>query len=101
MYNSKGKYALVKFINETTNKVYKAFEDKETWYKAFVSVIPRMKYEKLYYVKRKQNEKDPTKNIDDVIDFLAKENKLSRREVKMYIETYNLDISAVKRSLRS
>ena len=101
MYNSKGKYSLVKYINATTNRMYRAFDDKQSWYWAMLSVIPKMKYEKLSYIKKKPVEKDPVKNIDDVIEFLAKQHNLSKREVRLYIEEYGVNIDAVKRSIRS
>lgn len=101
MYNAKGTYSLVKYLNATINKLYKAFETKEMWYHITMSVIPKMRYEKLHYLKRKQKDKNPAKNIDDVIEFIAKDKMMSKREVRLYIEEYGVNIDAVKRSLRS
>lgn len=101
MYKSKSGYSLIKFLNQTTNKLYKAFETKESWYRILSVIVPKLRYEKLSYVKKKQVSIDPKKNIDDVIEYLAKDKMISKREVRLYIEEYGVNIDAVKRSLRS
>lgn len=70
------------FVNETINKFASLFEDKSEVYKFYMNLIPKIRFKKINYIKKaKEKEQD-----DSTISVIAKNNLLSNREVKSYID---------------
>jgi len=92
----------VKLLNHTTNKLYKAMEnDKDMWHKVLKSTIPYSKRKRFGYIKKTKKEKQKKSNLDDIISLIAKSKELSKREVELYINEYNLDVSKYKTVLKN
>jgi len=87
-------------INATTNRLYPIFNRKKDWYKMFLILIPKERFHKIFYI-RKTKEKVSKESVenDKVIEFLAKNQQISKREIKMYIEMSNLDLKDLKRNI--
>jgi len=73
-------------INVTTNKLHNIFEDKITQYKLFMHIIPRQSRKRINYLKKtKPADKDDDAE-QEMIDTVARELELSRKEISMYIQ---------------
>ena len=84
-------------INNTTNRYYSIFSTKKDNYKFLVSFLPKSKPYRISYIKK------ANKNADSrvrVIEVLAKNLELSKREINYYIETNNIDIERLKQTCR-
>lgn len=87
-------------LNETSNKQYGIFENKEMWFDYFDTIIPKMKYSRLEYIKKVNKKAKRNKEDDKIIEFLAKNSELSQREIKQMVDEFNLDVSIVKKVLK-
>ena len=76
MYSSE----IASFINETSNKFWNLFDNKQSQYSYFYNLLPRLKYKKIQYIKK--TKKDKKKKEDEPIlpEFLSK------REYKLYVD---------------
>jgi len=76
------------FTNETLNKYCGIFEEKQKMYEMYFYLIPRLRFKKITYIKKtkKEKETDKEKEEDDKLTMFAKNNHLSKRELKQYIE---------------
>ena len=70
------------FTNETFNRFGTIFDDKQQAYKLYYYLIPRLKWKKITYIKKKKEEEE----VD--LTAIAKNKNMSVRELKMYIENY-------------
>ena len=70
------------FVNETLNKYTGLFEDKQELYRLYYNLIPRLKYKKITYIKKVKKQKEE----DEDLIIIAKNNKLSVRELKQYVD---------------
>ena len=71
------------FVNETFNKYTGLFEDKQQLYRLYYNLIPRLKYKKITYIKKVKKEQNQE---HDDIALMARNNNLSVRELKQYID---------------
>ena len=71
------------FTNETLNKFSTIFDNKQELYKLYYYLIPRLKWKKISYIKKKKRDKE---EID--LSSIAKNKNMSVRELKMYLEHY-------------
>jgi hypothetical protein len=72
-------------VNETTNKLWSGLEDdKELWYKLYLTLLNKKNYRKIAYIKK--SEKVVNEKREKEIEDLAKQYKLSKREVEQYLE---------------
>ena len=71
------------FANETLNKFGNIFDDKQQTYKLYYHLIPRLKWKKISYIKKKKKDEE---DID--LKAIAKNRNMSIREIKMYIKDY-------------
>lgn len=70
------------FVNNTLNKYSALFIDnKQEQYKFYYNLIPTLKFKRITYTKKQRQDKD-----DELIGVYAKNNCISQREVKQYIE---------------
>ena len=87
-----------KLANESSNRLYPVFGQKEMWYKFFLVVIPKMRFHKIRYIK-KIKDKSPETSNSKIIEFIAKQKQISTREAKELIELSNFDLKGFKRRL--
>lgn len=81
-------------INHTCNKYYSVFETKESHYNFLCNIIPKSKPRKLNYIKKSQ--KKPDKDYDQIIDILASNLEISKKEINYYVKTHNIDLDKYK-----
>ena len=73
------------FVNETLNKFSSIFDNKEDQYELYSNLIPRSKFKRISYIKKKKEVTEEDENIG----VISKNNMLSKREVQMYVDLYN------------
>ncbi len=85
----------------STNKLYKALDNSQQWYKLFLTTVPKSKYKKFRYIKKVKTDKYENKGeMEEAIELVANINKISKREVRDYVEEYGLDLSDLKKRLK-
>ena len=72
------------FVNETFNKYTGLFEDKQELYRLYYNLIHRLKYKKISYIKKVKKQKEE----DEDLVIMAKNNNLSVREIKQYVDLH-------------
>lgn len=70
-------------INNTANWLYNTFETKQQYYRFITTVIPKVPFKRIHYIKKKKQEES---DKFDNIELLAKRLELSQREIKSYYE---------------
>ena len=68
------------FTNETLNKFSTIFDNKQESYKLYYYLIPRLKWKKISYIKKKKKEEEEVE-----LSSIAKNKNMSVRELKMYL----------------
>lgn len=81
-------------INFTSNRLYSIFETKAEAYKFLVNVVPDSSPRRIKYIKKNKADK---KDEDELIETLASNLELSKREINYYIEQSGLDLEGVKK----
>lgn len=74
------------FVNETINKYTGLFEDKSDLHSLYFNLIPKLKFKKIGYIKKKKEDKE--KIDDNHITVLSKNNNISKREIQQYIDLF-------------
>lgn len=72
-------------INSTCNWLYNVFETKQQYYKFVLSVLPKVPFKRIHYIKKQKNDNQEKKD-DNNIQLIAKRLELSQREIKSYYE---------------
>jgi hypothetical protein len=70
------------FANETFNKFSTIFDDKQQAYRLYYYLIPRLKWKKIKYIKKKKREAEEEENLE----LVAKNKNISKRELLQYVE---------------
>ena len=70
------------FTNETFNKFSTIFDDKQQAYRLYYYLIPRLKWKKIGYIKKKK--KDVAE--EEHLQLIAKNKNISKRELLQYVE---------------
>ena len=70
------------FTNETFNKFSTIFDDKQRAYRLYYYLIPRLKWKKIKYIKKKKREAEEEENLE----LVAKNKNISKRELLQYVE---------------
>ena len=70
------------FVNETLNKFGNIFDDKQESYKLYYYLIPRLKWKKISYIKKKKKDKEEIEGLNNI----AKNKNISKREMLQYVE---------------
>ena len=87
-----------KILNVSSNRLWRAMEDKQMWYKLFTALIPKSNNKRIRYFKK--TKKKGAKAPDAIfIEHLANRLELSRREVKLYIEEGAINLKELKKEL--
>lgn len=90
-----------KLLNGTINLVYRGIDNKDDWYKLFLVIIPKSKFKKFRYIKKiSAKSKQVNEDLENVIELVSNSKEISKREVRMYIEEYGLDVKNIKNSLK-
>lgn len=84
---------MTKLINQTFNRLWSAFDDKDMWYKSFLTVIPQSHFKKINYLKKNKELKKSNPERAELIKQLAFSNEMSKREIDEIIKDYNIDIA--------
>ncbi len=71
---------IANYINETTNKYWNLFTEKQDQYRFIFNIIPRLKYKKISYLKKKKLEKTKKEDEPIIPEFFSK------REYKSYVD---------------
>jgi len=72
----------VNFTNETLNKFHTLFDDKQKAYKLYYYLIPRLKFKRIQYIKKKKKTLDE-EDVD--LALIANNKQISVRELKQYV----------------
>lgn len=72
----------VNFTNETLNKFHSLFESKQEMYKLYYYLIPRLKFKRIQYIKKKKKVVDEE---TDNLALIASNNQISVRELQQYL----------------
>lgn len=79
----------VGFVNATLNKYCGIFDtDKQSTYRLYFNLIPRLKFKRITYIKKVKKDKDK-KEEEANLKMIAKNNFLSVRELEQYKELIN------------
>jgi hypothetical protein len=70
------------FVNETLNKFGNIFDDKQETYKLYYYLIPRLKWQRISYIKKKKKEEEEIEGLNAI----AKNKNISKRELQQYVE---------------
>ena len=70
------------FVNETLNKFGNIFDDKQESYKLYYYLIPRLKWKRISYIKKKKKDKEEIEGLNNI----AKNKNISARELLDYVE---------------
>ncbi len=70
------------FTNETLNKFSTIFDDKQQSYRMYYYLIPRLKWKRISYIKKKKKDNEEEKDIA----LVAKNKNISKRELLAYVE---------------
>jgi len=89
---------LAKVINLTTNKLWSIYETKKDWYKDFLAFVPKTYNKKIKYIKKKKEKVD--KEEQEVIEFLARTKEMSKREVQLYLNEFDISTDQLKKALK-
>lgn len=77
-------------INQTSNQVWSIFENNESWYQYLHGILPKAKFKRINYIKKKKDESKKTDTIS--LQKVAAHREISSREVSQYVEIFNLHI---------
>jgi hypothetical protein len=86
-------------VNNSSNVLWKAIDDKQMWYKLFMGIIPKSKFKSIKYIKKTKEEKSNMKIDKDMVKYLAERFELSEREITSYLESGTVDIKLLKKQL--
>jgi len=81
-------------VNHTTNTYWSVFQSKYDHLKFISGVIPKSKIYRINYIKK--SKKDEGDESTEIVDFLSKKLELSKREIKYYIESHDIDLTNYK-----
>ena len=70
------------FTNETLNKFSTIFDDKQQSYRMYYYLIPRLKWKRISYIKKKKKDNEEERDIA----LVAKNKNISKRELLAYVE---------------
>jgi len=85
---------LTHIINETTNRYWPVLDSNSMWYASLNSVIPRVSFKKITYIKKPKKDLDSKEK--DYILKIATSLEISSRELINYIQDGNLTLNLQK-----
>ena len=92
---------IANLLNNTTNRLYNTFETKEDWYKTFSTILPRVSFKKIKYIKKVRVDKSKEDiEKDELIESVAQSLEISKREVRYYMDEFGIDFVKEKYNAR-
>jgi len=88
--------SVANIVNLTTNKYYSIFDTKKDQYNFMLRMIPKGKFRRINYIKKKSKTPNDTK---EVIKQLAINLELSEREINYYVSTHKVDLEKLKKCM--
>jgi len=89
-------------VNLTGNQNWSIFNTKTEYYKYLLALIPQDNRIYISYIKKvKENVNKDEEHIEEIVSLLSNQLQLSKREIRMYIETTGLDLTPYKKILKS
>lgn len=82
---------ICEIVNEVTNKRLSTLTKKQ-FYRLLLIVIPKQNKSYIKYFKKEKEDFNLTDKQKSTVDFLCSKYKLSYREVKTYIKTFDLNV---------
>jgi hypothetical protein len=79
-------------VNETSNKLHQCFaDDKMRYYKLWLTLLPTSRPKRINYIKKKKEKGDSKEDtLNARIKILASNAELSEREIRLYVEEFDL-----------
>jgi hypothetical protein len=84
-------------LNETSNRIWSIMDSNQLWYQYFHAVIPKVRFRRIAYIKKKKEETKKVSNDANILK-VAQHLEISSREVSQYVEAFNLLIPHEKKS---
>jgi len=75
----------ITFVNDSLNRYAGLFDDKQQQYRLYYNLIPRLKFKRINYIKKNKIKKEDELNEH----IFARNNNISVREVKQYVDLCN------------
>lgn len=72
------------FVNETLNKFGYIFQDKQQQYRLFFNLIPRLRFKKIQYIKKKKEQQEKEEKLPMVQ--VARQMFMSVKELQQYVD---------------
>ena len=72
------------FVNETLNKFGYIFQDKQPQYRLFFNLIPRLRFKKIQYIKKKKEQQEKEEKLPMVQ--VARQMFMSAKELQQYVD---------------
>lgn len=73
-------------VNTTTNRYHRLFDDKETMYKMYLNLLPRVNKRYIKYIKKNKTDKTDESESEQQVELLSRTLELSKREISNYIQ---------------
>ena len=81
---------VAKVVNDTANWLYPIFNTKEESYKFLNTIIPHQNFRRINYIKK--NKKNTAEKGETIVNIIAQNMEISKREVNLYVKQLNLDL---------
>ena len=92
--------SMTKLINQTFNRLWPAFDNKDMWYKAYISVLPKSRFKKIEYIKKNKEAKKTNPQRKLLIEYLAKNMEISKREILEILDNNDIDIAKCIKAIK-
>ena len=92
--------SMTKLINQTFNRLWPAFDNKDMWYKAFVVVLPKSRFKKIEYIKKNKEAKKSNPERKQLIEYLANNMEIPKREIIEILDNNEIDIAKCIKAIK-
>ena len=86
-------------VNCSSNVLWRGLDNKQQWYKLFLTVIPKSSVKRFAYLKKNTKAKKEKEVDDEYTGYLAEHLEVSQREVKELIKQEELTTKDLKKLL--
>lgn len=92
--------SMSKLINQTFNRIWPSFDNKDMWYKAFIVVLPKSRFKKIEYIKKNKEAKKSNPERKQLIEYLANNMEMSKREIIEILDNNEIDIAKCIKAIK-
>lgn len=92
--------SMSKLINQTFNRIWPAFDNKDMWYKTFIVVLPKSRFKKIEYIKKNKEVKKSNPERKQLIEYLANNMEMSKREIIEILDNNEIDIAKCIKAIK-